>query len=919
MKKRGQLTIFIILGIVLLFAFGFLFFVRNVFFEAKIEEQTQEKLQNVFRSESFKTYTSSCLDEVSKDAVLLIGKQGGNIYEEQGGIMQKEKIMPIQDKNKNISVSYGITWNPLEPDFFPPGSFTTLPEYPRQINIFLQTYFGNNNLPYLCQPEGPNQETQGDIKRETCTFLDPFVKPGYGPDSIQEQLSLYIADKLDDCINLTDIPGLGEIVVEEGNYDVEVIFGKEDVMINAKIPLVVSIEGETLTQKAEFSSIVDVRLKKVYELAHAIVENDRKWLSFDKKSENFTKKLEALGKLQPGFNIDLSCPFCSYGDFVGFNFDDLIKITDAKSKIGKENFIFMFVIENRFPALEKISYFNPFNESPLSGYDIIIGHDNKKILIEPEGFDPDEDNVSYLYNGWREDFYTEFDLECCKGYGGTEDCRVNYSACITIKDDLPSEDWTTSDEYKENKRDASVITRLIDIGLHNVTVRVKDEGNLSDWQDISILIVDSPLAVGSSFNNYSTIENSKASIEDPYYLNATASVSIILQLAEYNWYDKTDPFSFEHLGEPILRLPYELFNISNIKGKNFKAATATGLNHEINLSVSNKILTSDETSFNVSVYKCLPYRDSDTAPWPYNNLGIDAYDSYADIEDPFLADHTCCKDDYNYEDTSKKCYEHNEYSIYYYFKENLLTNSYLPDTSSITQTYDGVSGGYQNDIFKREFKRYCSGDRGNICNGTGTIEVTRAAQCNDICERPAGQDFSYLAENRYPTQPSCVSLGDNHYITLSGDGFSTYTGRCDPNYHSINIHVECKYGCGGGTCSKNVDCRCKDSNLCFAANWCFVAGYLDSSCRKCVPRGDHYGSWVYYSEHCSNGQQDSQCGETGVDCGGECEPCPVICGAIGGTLCIGSIYGSPPQTGSCSDYGKTSLGATDDCLVDCCR
>ena len=96
MKKRGQLTIFIIIGIVLLFAFGFILFIKNLFFEAQIEAETQQKLQNVFQSESFNTYTSSCLKKVSQEAVLLIGKQGGNIYEEQGGIIQKGKTMPIQ-------------------------------------------------------------------------------------------------------------------------------------------------------------------------------------------------------------------------------------------------------------------------------------------------------------------------------------------------------------------------------------------------------------------------------------------------------------------------------------------------------------------------------------------------------------------------------------------------------------------------------------------------------------------------------------------------------------------------------------------------------------------------------------------------------------------------------------------------------
>ncbi len=779
MKKRGQLTIFIILGIVLLIAFGFLFFVRNLFFQAKVEAEAQTKLEEVFQSESFKTYTSSCLDEVSKDAILLIGKQGGNFY--------PSKYLPMQDNDKNISVSYGITWEPLNPDFLPPGAFTSLPEYPRLINIFQQSYFGNNNLPYLCQPEGPNQETQGDIKRETCTFLDPFVKPGYGPDSIQEQLSSYIAEKLDECINLSEIPGLGEVIVEQGNYDVEVIFGKEDVVINAIIPLVLYIEGETITQKAELSTNVDVRLKEVYELAHAIVEQDKKWLSFNKTSPDFTDQLETLGKLMPGFSIELSCPFCSYGDFVGYNYDDIIKITDSKSKIGKEPFVFMFAIENRIPVLEDISYFNPFNESPLITYDIIVGSD-QKILIEPEGYDPDEDLLEYLYEGWREDYYTEFDLECCKGFGGNVDCRINYSKCVTKYESeiTKPKDWTTSVEYKDTKKDASYTTELKDIGLHNVTVRAKDKENISDWGDLSILVVDTPAALGSGFNNYTGINISKASVEDPFYLNASASLSIILPLEDYSWYNLVDPFSFEHTTESILRLPYGIFNITNIKSKNFNTTALNGVTHTINLTVSNKIVTSDMASFSVSVYRCLPYDNpsGSYAPWPYNNLGISGFDSYNDIVDPFMADHTCCNEDYNYEDTNKECYRYEEYGTYEYFKNNPLTDEQIPGSSGIAQEEIGIPEdyGYQNDVYKRTFIRNCSGKRGNTCTGPVSIKITLIEECHNECERPG----SFLNSNEEPVAGaiSCEAMDIEHYIQIQGEGFITLDGtRCDDCGH----------------------------------------------------------------------------------------------------------------------------------------
>jgi len=892
-KKRGQLTIFIILGIVLLFAFGFLFFVRNIFFEAKIEAESQTKLQEVFQSEAFKTYSSSCLDEVSKEAILLIGKQGGNI-EPEG------KFLPVQDNNKNISVSYGITWEPTEPDFLPPGAFTSLPEYPRYSNIFAQSYFGNNNLPYLCQPEGPNQEAQGDIKRETCTFLDLFVKPGYGPNSIQEQLSLYIADKLEYCINLSDIPSLAGLTVKQGDYSVEVILGKDDVKISAVVPLF--LEGEAMTQ-TEFTTTVNARLKPVYELAHAIVEQDKKWLGFEKnvsQGSGFLKKLQTLEKIKGGFTISLSCPYCDYEDDLGYNYDDLIKIIDSNSKIGKEPFVFMFALENRIPILEDISYYNPFDESPLNTYDIIVAS-NQKILIEPEGYDPDEDDLNYAYEGWREEYYTEFDLDCCIQFGGDIDCRKDHITCVERIDIPKPRNWTQSFEFQTTNKTASYIPALTEVGLHNLTVKNFD-GQLSDWQDLTILVVDTPAAVGSGFNNYSTIENSKASIEDSYYLNATASISILLDLKEYDWYDKIEPFAFEGIPNPIFRLPYADYNITNIKSKNFNTTALDGITHIVNLTVSNRIITSEKIGFNVSVYQCLPYRNSGTAPYPYNNLGIVGFDNFADIEDPFLADHTCCKDDYNYEDINEECYRHTEYGTYQYIKNNPLTDAYLPGTSGVEQQEIGIPEdyGYQNDVYTRVFTRDCSGDRGNICTGERNIDISYIESCHNECERPG----SYTNSNQatVPGPISCQNVGGSNYVVISGDGFNVVGGRCSENsalysspWHTYDgdDKVRCKYACSTTGCNQEVDCECKPEYV--AQGYCYypIGCIADESCH---PSGNkqicEHGVWQY----------DVRCD----DCGHVCDsndygwqnPC---------CLC---------NSGGCPG-GYDNLGKTSDCDTCC--
>jgi hypothetical protein len=773
MKKRGQITIFMILGIVLLIAFGFIFFVRNVFYEARIQEESQSKLQQIFQSDAFETHTSSCLNEVSKDAVLLIGKQGGNIYESQGGMVPEPKTLPIQDAN----VSYGLTWEPQNPDFLKEGFFVSVPEYPRLDDIEREAYYGNNNLPYLCQEGGPNQILEGGIRRKTCTFVenkvDSTFKEGYGDHSIQEQLSYYISNKLKECIDLSDIESLKGILLEEGDYNVTTIFGADNIIIHTTIPVVVNEDGRAVTKEAKFSTDLNVRLKKVYELAYTMVEFDRRFLKIEKndsEDSSFFDMLQNLNKLKSGFIIDIRCPYCGYEDELGYNYDDLIKITDTNSKIEREDFVFMFVIENRWPALAKVpseGSYPTYSEPELAKYDVVIGTD-RKIYLDTKAKDPDEDLLNYTYEGWRETTYTEFDPECCIQYRGSINCRTNYEECLKEYSYPPREDkWTDSDEYKRTKREASYETDIFDIGKHEVIVRVKDEAGYSDWQDVNIFVVDTPIAKPTGFNDYNDIPDLNASIEDPYYLDAKDSISLLLPLKIFNWDDSRDDFSILNSKEDIQIVPHEDFNIDDIKDKGF---TTLG-KHTIYLTTSNLVSTSPEESFDVVVYDCLPHRSSDII-YPYNS------------GDEFQADHTCCRNDFMYEDTSKNCYTYIEYGTIDYFRRYPLTNETVPGSTGVIQEEIGFTTdeqGYQNDVYMRTFKRNCSGKRGNYCNGPASIQITLVDECHIECESPGGFfDSDDGPSNNYI---DCEPTASDKYIEIdsSGDGFTTLDGAICQN------------------------------------------------------------------------------------------------------------------------------------------
>ena len=73
MKKKSQITLFIILGIVVLGLFFFIFITPNKDINSNVV---------AFEKSTINNYITSCLKQTSEDALFLLGKQGGNINPE---------------------------------------------------------------------------------------------------------------------------------------------------------------------------------------------------------------------------------------------------------------------------------------------------------------------------------------------------------------------------------------------------------------------------------------------------------------------------------------------------------------------------------------------------------------------------------------------------------------------------------------------------------------------------------------------------------------------------------------------------------------------------------------------------------------------------------------------------------------------
>jgi len=76
-KKRGQITLFIILGVVLLVIIGLILFMSRYKIEGETELQLKRSSAATFSTKPMKDFVKTCLDLTIKEMLFLLGRQGG--------------------------------------------------------------------------------------------------------------------------------------------------------------------------------------------------------------------------------------------------------------------------------------------------------------------------------------------------------------------------------------------------------------------------------------------------------------------------------------------------------------------------------------------------------------------------------------------------------------------------------------------------------------------------------------------------------------------------------------------------------------------------------------------------------------------------------------------------------------------------
>jgi len=442
-QTKSQITVFIVLGIVILVIFGLVFFVSRQSSDAVLEKKINKIYGDFLRSSDIKNYVSSCLDRSINDGVKLAALQGGKIYNYQveGGynITSANETIPFNYAGSIHNVSYGIKAPKISlPDYPYYGGLVENPILEKSPEYLYKSVFAliesDIRNPYsltaLCNYYGPNiyNATGAAFTCETSTLTNI---------SIQQYLQNFIINRTKSCVNFPQFITETKYNISEGNVSGFVLVGNNDLFVSAKYPIVISIKGGPPTTRfLEFVSRPKTRLKLIHELAIHLMgyfgrgnipKADSNNVFFNITNED---PQDCFGdnesREQPcvldGMNITrirdycLGNPLCS-NVHNHYKYSDIINLTDSRSNAGGAQLTFLFVIENRAPVLDYINwrvdsgsfYYSYLNltfgknltklyhkiyDPGSSLYDIVID-DGDIIEIFPLGIDPDGDSLIY--------------------------------------------------------------------------------------------------------------------------------------------------------------------------------------------------------------------------------------------------------------------------------------------------------------------------------------------------------------------------------------------------------------------------------------------------------------------------------------------------------------------------------------------
>lgn len=355
---KSQVTMIMILGIVMFIIVGLVLYIYKSSARKTTQPSIKKAQQAPFETQPINDFVVKCVDKLSKDAIILMGNQGGYTYKTQGGTLEDFSISQQGQffiSYKGTNVVYDISRIGL---YMPQPYYSFEPDYP-----------------WVAFPYNPYLPISASSKTFTGIFgMDrmPPLNASGGSHSVQTQIETYIDSNMDKCLDLSTFIQQGYDITK-AKSKTHVTIGSSDVSVKTEMPMTIFKQSTKETaQLTDFSANIDIRLREIYFFAKWLIENDNSNITFDIKDANNNRN---------GFAVEVAED--------AYKKDDIVAIKDTKSLVYGLPFEYDFARQNRRPALYYLS--QSVLEFPLGHQ---ITQDDLLQGSQLKAEDPDEDTYT---------------------------------------------------------------------------------------------------------------------------------------------------------------------------------------------------------------------------------------------------------------------------------------------------------------------------------------------------------------------------------------------------------------------------------------------------------------------------------------------------------------------------------------------
>ena len=702
-STRAQITLFIIVGLVILFSFLMVIQLTDSVAKGKLKQEQEKVMSGGFRKEALRLYVQDCLEKSLEEGLVLLGKQGTIWSDQPGGIKAfVEGTTGVTDSDTGDRVVYGITKKKYlsNPEQYPCPDGTTGPDY--------------------CKYHYPDTT----VKFGVLTVSD-----------VTEDLRLYLKDQTIVCVeDFVEQKISSSAVVEREDLDLQLSLRNDGISVNAKYPLKFSLSGEEFFYLSQFDFFYPTKFKQFYRSAVEFpFQQDYNFVDYKLTNDNllqdeFEYKSErdrSIAGMTPLCELITANPLlgkftCSRSTFASMYRDLGVALTTKLEGAGdifeyavpsgailkNKEYTFRIARQNRPPALAYVHQL----ECPKNEYDYLVikGDDELGgIDIQLNAMDPDEEEPTYTFSE--------------STFSGLITAPPPTDGSLVI-DAVPLE--TTSQIY-------------------TIVATAQDSHNAEDTQDVRVL-VDNELSTDISFEfPYADVQSLHGttyyiSKEDPVFLKLSfpkpriteeQSVATLKIPSDSDWDVVQLPSGMSLPEEITYPLPsdpsrssslkdityYSSNDIINIQNPSFFSVSPfrnkgdrldLTLNYEVKYCGKDDQKQTSTSTAITYVVDCVPHRNAAVHSYPYNGN-----------TNAFLADHTCCLGELNNPQTWRLALDGR--------------TCYTNPASGCYGKIEGYALPYEGYILERQLG-VCDGIRGNTCTSVKREFADGPLSCGNV-------------------------------------------------------------------------------------------------------------------------------------------------------------------------------------------